>query len=471
MSAVASDVFGILGTEQAGSFRVDGVVAEGGFAVVYRAHHSSFRAAVALKCLKLPDTLSPAEQADFLEKFRAEAELLFQLSSASPAVVRPLQVGTIHSDQADFVPFIALEWLDGEPLGRHIKRRGEEGKPPLRLEQAVTLLSPVARALELAHHFPGPEGVVSILHRDLKPDNIFVASAHGRRVVKILDFGIAKVKSTASQVAGGFSTRDTLLTAFTPAYGAPEQWLPKRYGQTGTWTDVWGLALCVVEAVIGRRPLDGDAQAVMGAALDMERRPTPKSEGIWTDDAVEHIFQRALAVDPKARYHDVGKFWDDLEQALALPTTRQAQPPKLNTRPPPALTDGDAPERAGLIDAGQRDRSLAPTMAEGEIELEGVGLRPGSVPSVPRSRIMLKATAPGPGTWQPMRAEPPPFVRAGLGLRLVALAGLIASADWLYAELFGNSLALGPVRPFWIAAPLALVGLGLVIYVFVSAAD
>jgi serine/threonine-protein kinase len=451
---VAADVFGIVGTEQAGSFRVDRVVAEGGFAVVYRARHQSFRADVALKCLKLPDTLSPLEQADFLEKFRAEAELLFQLSSASAAVVRPLQVGTIQSAGADFVPFIALEWLDGEPLGAHIKQRASEHKPPLRLEQAVTLLAPVARALELAHRFPGPEGVVSILHRDLKPDNIFVVSARGQRSMKILDFGIAKVKSAASQVAGGHSTRESGLTAFTPAYAAPEQWLPKRYGQTGTWTDIWGLALCVVETVIGRRPLDGDAQAVMGAALDLDRRPTPRAAGTWTDDGVERIFVRALAVDPKLRYHDVGQFWDDLEQALGLPSSRQAAPPKLQTLPPPAELGAE--------------RLLSPAAPRHTALLDGIGLQPGSTPPSARGRTRLKATAPGPGTWQPIRAEAPLSARAAPGLRLIALAGLIAVADWLYAELVGNSFALGPVRLFWIAAPLALVGVGLVIYVFVS---
>src|SRR6186713_1507353 len=184
---MAEDVFGIVGSLQAAVFRVERVVAEGGFAVVYRAHHEGFRAAVALKCLKLPGTLSEAKQTEFLDKFRAEGELLFRLSAAIPAVVRPLHVGTVKSSKASFVPFIALEWLDGRNLDAFIEERRRHGKPALDLKRAVQLLAPAARALEQAHAFPGPSGRVSILHRDLKPENLFVVDVDGREMIKVLD--------------------------------------------------------------------------------------------------------------------------------------------------------------------------------------------------------------------------------------------------------------------------------------------
>src|SRR5205814_9421755 len=111
-----------------------------------------------------------------------------------------------------------------------------------------------ADALCRAHEFPTSNGVVSIVHRDLKPENIFIAKVHGRELTKILDFGIAKAKSAATQLVGQQSANESPLAAFTPAYGAPDQWVPKRYGQTGPWTDVWGLAITVVEAVSGHAP-------------------------------------------------------------------------------------------------------------------------------------------------------------------------------------------------------------------------
>src|ERR1043165_8248985 len=120
---MAGDVFGIVGTVQGGAFRVDAVVAEGGFAVVYRAYHAGFRAPVALKCLKIPQYLSPEEQARFEAQFQAEAELLFKLSASIPTVVRPLHVEAVVAPDGSFMPFLALEWLEGETLEAAAKRR------------------------------------------------------------------------------------------------------------------------------------------------------------------------------------------------------------------------------------------------------------------------------------------------------------------------------------------------------------
>lgn len=315
---MAEDVFGIVGTVLGGAYHVEAVVAEGGFGVVYRAHHSGFRAHVALKCLKVPQQLTSEQEAQFLEQFRAEAELLFRLSASIPTVVRPLHVDAMTMPDGRFMPFMALEWLEGETLEAIAERRKAEGLPPIPLKKLVRMLTPVARALERAHNFMGPTGPISVVHRDLKPENIFVANVAGEEVVKILDFGIGKAKSVASQVAGRASQTQSAFTSFTPAYGAPEQWVPKRYGQTGPWTDVWGLALTMVEIIAGRTVIDGDQAAMMGTVLDPKRRPTPQAEGLDVTDAVEAVFRRALAVDPRDRYPDAGAFWADLVQTLGM---------------------------------------------------------------------------------------------------------------------------------------------------------
>ncbi|MEB2324633.1 MAG: serine/threonine-protein kinase, partial [Sorangiineae bacterium] len=321
---MAEDVFGIVGSVIAGTYQVEAVVAEGGFGVVYRAHHIGFRAPVALKCLKIPQQLGADYQADFLEQFRAEAELLFRLSASISTVVRPLHVDAVTIGEGAFVPFMALEWLEGETLDAIVNRRKASGQPPISLKKLARLLTPVARALERAHNFPAPGGSVSIVHRDVKPENIFVARVADEQVVKILDFGIGKAKSVASQVAGRASQTHSRISSFTPAYGAPEQWVPKRYGQTGPWTDVWGLALTLVESLAARPIIDGDQAAMMGTALDPSRRPTPRAEGIAVSDAVEAVFARALAVDPRERYAHAGIFWDDLLASLGLESAPDA---------------------------------------------------------------------------------------------------------------------------------------------------
>jgi serine/threonine-protein kinase len=119
-------------------------------------------------------------------------------------------------------------------------------------------------------------------------------------------------------VAGRASQTQSAFSSFTPAYGAPEQWVPKRYGQTGPWTDVWGLALTMVEIMAGRTVIDGDQAGMMGTVLDPKRRPTPQNEGLDVSDAVEAVFRRALAVDPRDRYPDAGAFWADLVQTLGM---------------------------------------------------------------------------------------------------------------------------------------------------------
>ncbi len=315
----ASDLFGIVGKVIAGTYRVEEVVAEGGFGVVYKAHHKGFRATVALKCLKVPVELGAQYRTQFLEQFRSEAEVLFRLSALLPNIVRPLHVDAFQTRDGRFVPFMALEWLDGWTLDAVIAQRAEMQRPPIGLRKLTRLLTPVARALEQAHNMPGPAGTLSIVHRDMKPENLFVALVGGEQLVKILDFGISKVKSTAGQLAGRESQTMNDLVSFSPAYGAPEQWLPKRYGQTGPWTDVWGIALTMVETIKGEAVITGDDHAaMMGTIIDPERRPTPRNEGVKVADDVEAIFQRALAVDPRNRYQSMSGFWDELLGVLEL---------------------------------------------------------------------------------------------------------------------------------------------------------
>jgi len=334
----AEDVFGIVGTTQAGNFKVERAVAEGGFGVVYRAQHGGFRAPVALKCLKVPEGMTQLQRNVFLEKFREEAELLFRLSAAIPEVVRPLHVDVLQQQDGRFVPFLAMEWLEGEALDALILRRREEGLPPIGLPKLVKMLKPVALALARSHHFQGPHGVESIIHRDLKPENIFIAQIGGVETVKILDFGIAKASRVATHAASRLVESPTSIGlgpqadpgAFSPGYGAPEQWAPKRFGEAGPWTDVWGISLTMVEVLVGGPAIDGDSSAMRKIALDEKRRPTPRALGTAIPPEVDRVFEKALAVEPQQRFHDLASFWSALETAMGLPLSfpsRKADPP------------------------------------------------------------------------------------------------------------------------------------------------
>lgn len=403
-SAKLGDPFGIVGTVQAGTFQVEKVVAHGGFGVIYRAKHAGFRAPVALKCLKIPETLTGAERDQFLERFRSEGEVMFRLSTSIPEVVRPLQVDFMKLPKGAVVPFIALEWLEGETLKDLIVRRLDAGKPPIRIERAVPYLTPVARALSRAHRFPGPDGQpLAIVHCDLKPDNVFVVRMDGGEAFKIFDFGIAKVRLAASREAGGFTRAGSNM--FTPAYAAPEQWAPDRFGQTGPWTDVYAFALTLAELVTQRPAIDGSPASMLRQALDEENRPTPRRLGLDIPEAVDRVFEAALAVSPKNRTQSIEAFWTALEDALQLP---QSFAGRSSMAAMPAVSlglDDDAPPPR----ASQAARARGPAAAQaaskrasasGDFEL---GDLPGAAP--PPSTLGAIAVSASPGA--ALAAAPP----------------------------------------------------------------
>ena len=502
---MSRDRFGIVGKVVARTYHVEEFVAEGGFGVVYKAHHKGFRATVALKCLKIPDALGPAEHATFLEQFRAEAEVMFRLSAQIPAIVRPLHVDAFHLPDKRLVPFMALEWLEGRTLDAIIARRQEKGRAGLELSKLATLLTPVAAALEQAHHFPGPKGLMTVVHRDMKPENLFVARVGGQDTAKVLDFGISKVKSAAGQLAGRVSQTGTDFVAFSPAYAAPEQWAPRTFGQTGKWTDVWGLALTMVEVAKGSEVVLGEMAAMMGIILDPKHRPTPRSQGLQVSDEVEAIFTRALALDPRDRTQTVGEFWDALTAALGIqqstgrvgikdpanqpkravtagfesiaPPAREMaahEPAKLES-PPPARQPDRAPPPRGPPAAATQLAAAAPSPPPARAPLPSAPLgaaRP-PMPSAPLGAVRppLPSAPLGAGPLaSPGLARTPagrPYVRSRVsmwkqlspGVSLAVLSLALTALDRAYIATQGAALSLGPIRASWIAAGIMVLAI------------
>ena len=170
------DVFGIVGSTLVGTFHVEDVVAEGGYGVVYRAEHIAFRAPVALKCLKVHRS-SPEQRDDFVERFRAEAEILFHLSAQIQEVVRPLHADAIVLEGGELMPFLAMEWVEGTPLDSIVILREQHGEPPLSVRETTKMLTPIAHALSRAHALQPPEGELTcVTHCDLKPENILITA-------------------------------------------------------------------------------------------------------------------------------------------------------------------------------------------------------------------------------------------------------------------------------------------------------
>jgi serine/threonine-protein kinase len=295
----ALDRFSIVGTLVDGRYRVERVVGEGGFGVVYRAHHVRLDGWVALKVLKLPD--DPMARDAMVAAFENEGKILFSLASRHAGFVRVLESGSLLSATGQVTPYLVLEWLDGVTLDVELEHRRDRGLPAMRFHEMIGLLDAPVRALAAAHC----EGVA---HRDVKPANLFLTLQEGVLTPKVLDLGTAKLIEQSIGATSVFSRTEGAACSFTPAYGAPEQWR-RELGATGPWTDVHALALLCLEVLTGRPPYDGSPASILRACVDERRRPTPRTFGLDVTDGVEEAFRRALAVNPRDRFPRAGDFW------------------------------------------------------------------------------------------------------------------------------------------------------------------
>ncbi len=309
----AKDPLGIAGHTIAEKYRIEKLVGEGGFAVVYRAIHTIWNKPVAIKFFNGLSNAPTDQREQFKDAFIQEGALLTELSSQTAAIVQARDVGTYTSPDGQWMPYMVLEWLEGKPLDEFLDGERAAGAPVWSIAEVVSLLGQAAGALDVAHG-------KGIAHRDIKPANLFVlgeGARAGRATVKVLDFGVAKMMSDNTQLKAALAKTGMGITSFTPQYGAPEQF-NRAYGATGPWTDVYALALVAVEMLAGKVALDGDDLIQLAfASGNPEKRPTPRALGAVVSDPVEHVFQRALAVRPEDRYSRAREFWKDLEAALA----------------------------------------------------------------------------------------------------------------------------------------------------------
>ena len=357
LGPVPEDRLKLVGTTLEGKYRIDAVVAEGGFALLYRATHLVWERPVAVKAFYALADLPESSRENLVKEFVREGALLAELSERSAAIVQARDVGTLTTARGERVPYMILEWLDGATLESVLRSERRNDLPLRDAAETVALLDPIAEALALAHR-------KGIAHRDVKPPNIFVlGDARANATLKLLDFGIAKVVQDAQKMGGSFTKTSGNVTSFTPAYGAPEQF-SRTHGATGPWTDVFALALVAVEVMTGKEPLGGDNFVQLGfASSDREHRPTPRALGANVSDAVEAVFAKALAVVPEQRHATAGEFWDDLRAALAMAPMRT-----IDTAPRPAGSTPHATASAFAATAVAPAPGTAPATTPGTLE-------------------------------------------------------------------------------------------------------
>lgn len=308
------------GTTLDGKYRVDALVAEGGFGVVYRGVHLRLKKPVAIKVLKLQHLESDRMRAVVMAQFESEAATIAKLDH--PAVVRVLDFGIAPTPDGAEAPWMALEWMDGITLAEDLRaRRDEPGRSP---KEVLAMLRPVLAALAKAH-------AMGIAHRDIKPSNLMLSPrregadwAEGEVPVKILDFGIAKEMHADEQaIASGQTVTKAAFAAFSLRYATPEQVTSTR---TGPWTDVYQMATVITELLTNRPPYQGDDAMAVHMQIMGPWRLTPArfnvDVGAW-----EPALTRALAVMPAERYANAKELLAELTARLPTETQASARAP------------------------------------------------------------------------------------------------------------------------------------------------
>src|SRR5436190_16914003 len=147
----AKDPLGIAGHIIAEKYRIEKLVGEGGFAVVYRAIHTIWNKPVAIKFFNGLSNAPMDQREQFKDAFIQEGALLTELSSQTAAIVQARDVGTYTSPDGQWMPYMVLEWLDGLPMDELLDRERAAGAPAWNIQQVLVTLGQVASALDVAH--------------------------------------------------------------------------------------------------------------------------------------------------------------------------------------------------------------------------------------------------------------------------------------------------------------------------------
>jgi serine/threonine-protein kinase len=320
---------------------------------VWLAEHLSLHTPVAIKLIDFEAAKNPNARA----RFEREAQVAARIRSAH--VVKILDHGVTEQGQ----PYIAMECLAGESLRDRLSARGR-----LTPAEAGRVISHVSRALARAHE-------AGLVHRDLKPENIFVARVDDEDIVKILDFGVAKVTDILA-VSGMDPTRTGALLG-TPYYMSPEQ--AQGLKTLDFRSDLWSLAVVAFECLTGQRPFSAPALGpLIGKILG---GPIPTLSGAAPDARLprelEAWMARGLSRDPAARFGSAKELSESFLLAAGIADTLDRSmstsgpaPPVAAGGPsgavasatatPPARRPEDDPDTVGTIalDLPQATRPL-----------------------------------------------------------------------------------------------------------------
>jgi serine/threonine-protein kinase len=272
-------------------YRVVRIIGEGGMGVVFAAEDSDSCQLVALKALH-PTAFTEENQRRFLREARATFRL------RHPNICQVFAWGTLH----DRAPYFVMELLDGQTLRARLREGGA-----LRLADAVAITMQLTDGLTMAHSR-------GVLHRDVKPGNVFVVRQRTRAPkVKLIDFGLAKLLPTNGRATlpdePSVITK-TGVTPGTPHYLSPEQIDGAR--DVDERADVWALGLVMYEMLVGRKAFDGETYQELAASIALDEPKSIRAARPDVPEQLEKVIRGALVKDRRYRYANAHLFRDAL---------------------------------------------------------------------------------------------------------------------------------------------------------------
>jgi serine/threonine protein kinase/formylglycine-generating enzyme required for sulfatase activity len=326
-----------------GKYHIECRLGQGGMGIVYKARHAYLKTTLAIKVI-LPDLVGNDPQ--LVTRFRQEA--LAAAAIRHQNVVSVTDYGVIDGS----VPFLVMEFVEGESLHDMLAREKSLGP-----ERAFELMSAVCSGVGAAHH----QGIV---HRDLKPLNIMICSDKPdlSSAVKILDFGLAKIKS--GELLGSFVQAQTTGLMGSPYYMAPEQWADE---EPDSRADIYSLGVMMFQILTGDVPFKGSSIPAIMKKHISDPLPTFASVGVSVSPELERAVLHTLQKDPKIRTSTVQQFVDELREAIYPGQTSMHTTGR--TLPVSTLKVVSKPAKAAVfVDS----ISVGQTRDNGELLLEGI---------------------------------------------------------------------------------------------------
>lgn len=307
-----------------GKYQILAKLGQGGMGTVYKVRHLHFDEICALKVVGSHLTEDPG----FLQRFRAEALVMRRLRHPNAVRVQDFD------ETEDGRPFMVMEYIEGQSLDKAMAT-----EPPFHPRRAVRIASQICAALGEAHQ-------LGIIHRDIKPANILLArTATGGEEVKVLDFGVAKVKESSTLMLGASLTRTGFVVG-TPEYMSPEQARGCRGEEMDGRTDLYSLGIVLYEMLTGRLPYSADTPVMMLMAHVQSVPVDPRTLRADLPPPLVSLVLRALEKDPAQRFPSAEAMREALEgieqdhtirltPAPAPSTVRHLRAPAPQPRPQP----------------------------------------------------------------------------------------------------------------------------------------